>query len=107
MALNVIKQASTGNLFADRYRVKNGTPGSLGSEYDIIGLYTFLCTTDSPVEDVPKQILEDLEHYRRYCEERKSIWIGRGSRESKFEQTEALRKKIVESRLSRTLSEGL
>src|SRR4030043_1246202 len=103
MALNVIKQTDTGNFFVDVYRVKNGKPESIGTAYNIVGLHTFLNSCDFLRIDISQPILEDLGQYRRYCEERKKIWIGRGNRDSKLEKIDTLRGDIVESRLSRHL----
>jgi len=100
MALKIAKTTNTGNFFADTYRVKNGNPENRGNEYRIDGLYSFLCSTDSPVGEVSKSVLEDLEHYRRYKEERKKIWKSRGSRESKLEASHVLRDEVIASRLS-------
>jgi len=107
MALKVIKQIGTGNFFIDIYRIRNGKPGNTGTVYRIAGLYARLSSNGFRKVEIPKLILEDLGCYRRYCEERKKIWTGKGSRESKLEKTEVLRNELIDSRISRGLSERL
>jgi len=98
MALKIIKQTKTGNLFADTYRVKNGKLGGTGSYY-IGGLYTFLSSHNPSAVEIPPPIREELEAYERYCRERKKVWKGRGTRESKLESVRQLRATIIDSML--------
>ncbi len=98
MALKVIKQTRTGNLFADTYRVRNGKPGGNGNYY-IGGLYAFLSSQDFSDVEISPKVREELEAYERYCKERKKVWKGRGTRESKLELVRQLRATIIDSML--------
>lgn len=82
MTPHIVKQHSTGNIFADRYRIISGE--GLGREYCIKGLHTFLNSNDCPKWlEVPDSIKPDLDAYQRYREEAKKKF-RRSSRKSKL-----------------------
>jgi hypothetical protein len=87
MALKVIKQESTGNVFVDTYRIRRNESCS-GRKYTLKGLYTFLNSGDAPLNvDVPERIRKDLSLYEEHCERKKKEWENR-KRESKLEKQE-------------------
>jgi hypothetical protein len=86
MAPIVIKQKSTGNIFTDEYFLRNGN--SCAGQYCIRGLCSLL-SSNGKVE-VPDEVARDLKSYKRFREEKKKVWVGRGTRESKLEQTKTL-----------------
>ena len=70
MTLRLEALSSTGNIFANKYRLRNGQ--SSGRQYDIKGLYTFLRSGDCPKGiDVPEEVAQDLREYGECCEARK------------------------------------
>ena len=65
MKLRLEALSSTENIFANRYRLRNGQAS--GRQYDIKGLYTLLRSKDCPKGiDVPGDIAQDLRAYEEY-----------------------------------------
>jgi hypothetical protein len=87
MTLSVIKQHSSGNIFADVYRVRRDE-NCTGRAYSIKGLSTFLNSGDCPNSiDIPERIREDLSFYQQHCQQKKQEWTSR-KRDSRLETGE-------------------
>ena len=94
MVLTIIKLHNTGNVFADTYQLENGSNHE--GQYDIRGLIALLESEKAKHITVPPMIRKEVEAYKEYCAERKSIWQGEGSREAKEEKTRRLEDRFGE-----------
>jgi hypothetical protein len=83
MTLSIIKQHSSGNIFADVYKIRRNENCS-GKTYSIKGLSTLLNSKDAPDKiEIPERVKQDLAFYQQHCEQKKQEWNSR-KRESRL-----------------------